>query len=82
MSKKDWRELQAYRALGTPEEIKAKLEETQKAAQERPPGRWEKENNRPKSYLYRCTKCGKVAYWIGTKCGYMFCPHCGKKMEE
>lgn len=44
-------------------------------------GRWTKANNRPKSYIYRCTNCGKEAYYCGSDCGYKYCPNCFAKME-
>lgn len=43
--------------------------------------KWKKENSRPKSYLYVCSNCGKIAYFSGTKCGYNFCPNCGRDMR-
>lgn len=43
-------------------------------------GRWTKVNKRPKSYIIRCSACGKSAYWIGKSINYKFCPNCGAKM--
>ena len=46
---------------------------------------WVKENTRGKSYLFKCSECGKVVYYIsGQKeniCGYDFCPWCKTKMR-
>lgn len=44
-------------------------------------GRWEKANNRPKSYIRVCTVCGKEAYFCGEGCSYKYCPNCGSKMD-
>ena len=44
-------------------------------------GRWERANNRPKSYIRKCSICGKEAYFCGTGCGYKYCPNCGAKMD-
>lgn len=44
-------------------------------------GRWEKANKRPKSYIYRCSVCGKEAYFCGVVCGYGYCPNCGAKLN-
>lgn len=48
----------------------------------RPKGEWTKTPGRSiKSYLRRCSKCGKDAYFCGGEvCSYNFCPHCGAKM--
>lgn len=44
-------------------------------------GRWEKANNRPKSYIRVCSVCGKEAYFCGKGCSYKYCPNCGAKMD-
>lgn len=44
-------------------------------------GRWEKANNRPKSYIRVCSVCGKEAYFCGKGCSYKYCPNCGAKMR-
>lgn len=44
-------------------------------------GRWEKANNRPKSYIRVCSACGKEAYFCGEGCSYKYCPNCGAKMD-
>lgn len=45
-------------------------------------GWWKKANKRPKSYIYRCSVCGKEAYFCGVGCGYKYCPNCGAEMES
>lgn len=44
-------------------------------------GRWEKANNRPKSYIRVCSVCGKEAYFCGKGCTYKYCPNCLSKMD-
>lgn len=48
----------------------------------RPVGRWEKPNNRPRTYIRRCSACGGEAYFCGVGCSYDSCPICGVKMER
>ena len=45
-------------------------------------GEWTKTPERSiKSYLRRCSKCGKDSYFCGGEgCSYNFCPNCGAKM--
>lgn len=58
------------------------------AADVRPvvPGTWEHLNASTRSWRFRCSECGEVAYYPVPKynahgCGYHFCPNCGAKME-
>ena len=52
-------------------------------------GYWMESNNRPKSYLFRCSSCGMDSYFVGPTrskekkktCGYRYCPHCGIEMD-
>ena len=44
-------------------------------------GYWENANGRPKTYIRKCSVCGKEAYFCGRGCSYKFCPNCGAKME-
>lgn len=48
--------------------------------EELPQGRWKRANIRPKSYIRKCSICGKEAYFCGTGCSYKFCPNCGHPM--
>lgn len=53
-------------------------------------GEWREENPREKSMMWRCSVCGRIAYYptIGERknykkhCGYNFCPNCGAKMDR
>ena len=45
------------------------------------PGYWQNANGRPKSYIRKCSVCGKEAYFCGRGCSYKFCPNCGAKMD-
>lgn len=45
-------------------------------------GYWENANNRPKTYIRKCSVCGKEAYFCGRGCSYKFCPNCGAKMQN
>ena len=44
-------------------------------------GYWENANGRPKTYIRKCSVCGKEAYFCGRGCSYKFCPNCGCKMD-
>ena len=45
-------------------------------------GEWENGSNRTsKTYLRRCTACGRECYFCGTGCSYNYCPNCGAKMD-
>lgn len=44
-------------------------------------GYWENANGRPKTYIRKCSVCGKEAYFCGRGCSYKFCPNCGSKMR-
>ena len=44
-------------------------------------GYWENANSRPKTYIRKCSVCGKEAYFCGRGCSYKFCPNCGAKMD-
>lgn len=54
-------------------------------------GRWLEENTRPKSQLFICSACEKVAYNRPSGsikgyrykkiCVYSYCPNCGAKMD-
>lgn len=44
-------------------------------------GYWENANGRPKTYIRKCSVCGKEAYFCGRWCSYKFCPNCGAKMR-
>ena len=43
-------------------------------------GYWENANGRPKTYIRKCSVCGKEAYFCGRGCSYKYCPNCGAKM--
>lgn len=45
-------------------------------------GYWENANGRPKTYIRKCSVCGKEAYFCGRGCSYKYCPNCGAKMEQ
>ena len=45
-------------------------------------GYWKNANGRPKTYIRKCSVCGKEAYFCGRGCSYKFCPNCGSKMES
>ncbi len=44
-------------------------------------GYWENANGRPKTYIRKCSVCGKEAYFCGRGCSYKFCPNCGADMR-
>lgn len=52
-------------------------------------GEWLADNDREKSMMWRCSVCGRIAYYppIGSReafakhCGYAFCPNCGADMR-
>lgn len=52
-------------------------------------GEWIEDNPREKSMMWRCSVCGRIAYYptIGKRksykkhCGYNFCPNCGADMR-
>ena len=52
-------------------------------------GEWIEDNPREKSMMWRCSVCGRIAYYptIGERksykkhCGYNFCPNCGADMR-
>ena len=53
--------------------------------------RWIDENHRPKSWQFKCSECGEIAYYpqsnhekypSGKLCGYKYCPNCGVKMAD
>lgn len=45
-------------------------------------GYWKNANGRPKTYIRKCSVCGKEAYFCGRGCSYKFCPNCGAKMDK
>lgn len=53
-------------------------------------GEWVEDNRREKSMMWRCSVCGRIAYYptIGERksykkhCGYNFCPNCGADMRS
>lgn len=55
-------------------------------------GKWMEENTRSASYIFKCSCCGKNAYFVHGKgrgrncenryCGYDYCPNCGADMRE
>lgn len=44
-------------------------------------GYWENANGRPKTYIRKCSVCGKEAYFCGRGCSYKFFPNCGAMMD-
>lgn len=52
-------------------------------------GEWIEDNPRDKSMMWRCSVCGRIAYYptIGERksykkhCGYNYCPNCGADMR-
>ena len=44
-------------------------------------GYWENANGRPKTYIRKCSVCGKEAYFCGRGRSYKFCPNCGSNMD-
>lgn len=56
---------------------------------ERRPPHWIEVNSRPKSFMWKCSRCGRVAYDM-PMCGKIhykkicmlqYCPHCGVMMD-
>ena len=50
-------------------------------------GRWEQIVSSTRSWKFRCSECGGIAYYPVPKyftkgCGYKFCPNCGASMEN
>ena len=51
-------------------------------------GHWEEENTRTHSMQFKCSECGRIAYYPQNhhstepkRCGYAYCPSCGARME-
>ena len=53
-------------------------------------GTWLAANDRPRSWQFKCSACGQVAYapqptrspkWR-KQCQYAYCPYCGAEMED
>lgn len=52
-------------------------------------GRWIPESNRPRSWAWRCSLCGRTAYQVvparqetaDKRCALRYCPHCGARMD-
>lgn len=51
-------------------------------------GHWEEENTRTHSMQFKCSVCGRIAYYPQNhhstepkRCGYAYCPHCGADMR-
>lgn len=51
-------------------------------------GEWEEENTRTRSMKFKCSVCGKIAYYPQNhhsadpkRCGYAYCPNCGARMD-
>ena len=44
-------------------------------------GYLENANGRPKTYIRKCSVCGKESYFCGKGCSYKYCPNCGAKMD-
>ena len=46
-------------------------------------GEWIRENDRPQSWKFICSDCGKISFYPATKiapfCPYKYCPWCGKE---
>lgn len=59
--------------------------------EKRKKGKWMGENTRSASYIFKCSCCGKNAYFVHGKgrgrncenryCGYDYCPNCGADMR-
>lgn len=50
-------------------------------------GRWDSANTRPRTWQFRCSECGNIAYYPTPKyfshgCDYHYCPNCGAKMDQ
>lgn len=50
-------------------------------------GRFLPGNSRPRTWQFKCSNCGGIAYFPQPKyfskgCGYRYCPNCGAKMDE
>lgn len=53
-------------------------------------GKWLAENSRPKSVMFVCSVCGKIAHdrpldsakvRVRKRCNLEYCPHCGARMD-
>ena len=45
-------------------------------------GRWERPNGRPRSYMYQCSECREISFYLKHEnCKYRFCPWCGTRMD-
>lgn len=51
-------------------------------------GHWEEENTRTHSMQFKCSVCGRIAYYPQNhhstepkRCGYAYCPNCGARMD-
>ena len=45
-------------------------------------GEWSRTNNRPKTYIRRCSVCNMESYNCLSEKEYNYCPWCGAKMDE
>ena len=51
-------------------------------------GHWVEENTRTHSMQFKCSECGRIAYYPQNhhstepkRCGYAYCPNCGARMD-
>ena len=51
-------------------------------------GHWVEENTRTHSMQFKCSVCGRIAYYPQNhhstepkRCGYAYCPNCGARMD-
>ena len=51
------------------------------------PGEWNPVSDRKKSWVFRCSICSGIAYYVNTAkngkkyCLYRYCPNCGHEMD-
>ena len=71
--------------------IEKAIDEQPTIESEREKGHWVGANIRSASYMFECSECGGIAYFVHGKCrgrnlenrycGYNFCPNCGADMR-
>lgn len=62
-------------------EMMLRIEDLPSAQPEQKTGKWIKEDRGGVEYTAVCNKCGYATFWSDAEV-FIYCPICGKKMEE